>query len=835
MALTLYSPVKGYIVALEQVPDPVFAEKMVGDGFAIEPLDNILYAPVKGKVKTIAKTKHAITIHTEEGYDVLVHLGLETVSLDGQGIEVLVKEGQEVVLDTPILSFDVDFVSSSVKSLITPVIISEYHGDSLKTLTKGIVDKSLPVLKLALEKNLPEPVSKNDAMNTADIFVTRRVKINNKNGLHARPAAVLSNAVKKLDAKVTLYKGDQAATLASPVAIMGLGIEYQDEIDITATGEKAQQAVDIVSDLILQFEDKDSAIEDNAHKADRHAQHESKVQGNTFYGICASKGIAIAKLYRLSPVEFSFDTSADDKTQQLTRLDKAITDYKQALQKKLSHVNDPSSVQMIQAHLELLDDELVRKNTQSLIEQGKTAEYAWDQSIEKAVDILHNTHNSLLSERIADLKDIQKHILYNLTGQSQCKQTFSEPTILYSDEFTLSDVLELDPNVVGLVAAQGGRSSHVAIIANNKNIPLLVQVDSSLTQYFGHEVILDATGQRLIVSPDEQTQADYQRVIDAYHQKLQLAKQEAKYKAITKDGKEIQCYMNIKSSDECADFIASGAEGIGLFRTEFIFYDRDNAPSEDEQFVIYNDILQKTQEKPVIIRTLDAGGDKQIDYLKMPKEENPFLGVRGIRLSLANEALLRTQLRAIIRTENCNAHIMLPMVTNISEFRKVKAIYLEEHQKLKAKVKQPLGIMVEVPSVVMQADIFAKEVDFMSVGTNDLTQYILAMDREHHALTTQLDHLHPAVLKSLQQIQQAAQKYHTKLSVCGMMAADTEALAVLIGLGITHLSMRKNMLAENKALIRQLDAQKCQEIAAKALALEEANEVRQLVKETLMN
>ena len=654
-------------------------------------------------------------------------------------------------------------------------------------------------------------------------------RINNKHGIHARPAALLHQSIKAYNAEVMIHKGNQSAPVSSIVAMLGLGIEYQDEIEVTATGVDALKAVDAVVAMLSNLVEHTENIETT------HTNEVSQVTDNIYYGVAASKGEVIGCLAKLEDAIFEFDELAEDVDIEKQRIHQALVDCKQLLNDKLeTHKEDPTKAALIGAHIELLDDSLLLAQLQQHLQEGKTAEYAWDQAISHATDIVKQSNNTLLIERIADLKDLRNQVLEHLSGKAQQKIQFDVPTILYRDEFTLSDVLALDDNVVGLVSTKGGKTSHASVIANSKNIPLLIQIDKSINRFIGERIILDANNNKVITQPTDEEISDYQQKIATRQKHLLKMQQERQEKAITTDGIEIHCHMNIRSSDGYGDFTTSGAEGIGLFRTEFIFYDRTNLPSEDQQLVIYQQVLKSASHKPVVIRLLDAGGDKNINYLKMPKERNPALGVRGIRLCLAHQELLKTQLRAIIRTQNPHAHIMLPMVTNIAEFRQVKAIYEAERKQLGIEVNQPLGIMVEVPSVVLQADLFAKEVDFMSIGSNDLTQYLLAIDRENDDLAAKLDHLHPVVLQSIHQVQTAAKQYNTLLSICGMIAADNKALGILIGLGIRNLSMVKGELAKIKASVRLLNAKHCQEIAKQALLLEDATEVRKLVETNLV-
>ena len=830
MLFELRAPANGYILPLEKVSDPVFSQKVLGEGFAIEPFTNILYAPVEGRVKSVAKTNHAITIETATGYDVLVHFGLETVALSGEGITPLVKVGDEVTFESKILEFDLLTVPTKVKSLLTPVIISEYSDQAFPNVTEEKVDSRKTIVKLNLDCKVDDIDSTSSIRNSRNVYVNKTVRITNGHGIHARPAAMISHFAKKYDHNIVLIKGEQKVSANSIVGIMGLAIQCNDEVTISATGSNAQQVIDELIELISSLEDEEQAQE--IKRAPSQLKDvQGIISGNQYHGISVVKGLAIGELSCQRAIDFKFDEYSQKTSQQEESVLKdAIVKYKHQLHVLKQHETDATQIALLDAHIELVEDELICSKALEALQRGKSAAFAWHAATQKAMEVLINTNNELLQERVADIKDVYKQVMLLLLGQSKQSITYDKPTILYSDDFSLSDILSLDNNVVGLISTNGGRTSHVAIIAGNKNIPYLININSQIQQYNHQELILDANQGSAITQATPVQKEDYHKKIEEQKIKLQKVLQDVTLPATTLDGKTIDCYMNIKSDNDCKSFIESGAQGIGLFRTEFVFYDRDKAPSEDEQYQIYQRVLDQVQGSPVIFRTLDAGGDKALGYLHMTKEQNPFLGIRGIRLCFHHEALFRTQLRAIIRTNNPNVHIMLPMITNIAEYRQAKEIYQQECQKLGSKIKQPLGIMVEVPSIIMQAEKFASEVDFMSIGTNDLTQYLLAIDREHPQLASQIDHLHPAVIQAIKVVSQAAKKYDKKLSICGMMAVDQEALAILVGLGITNLSMRQNMLAENKAIIRKLNAKECQDALEHVLSMDSAQQVRDWVK-----
>ncbi|MFZ9035415.1 MAG: phosphoenolpyruvate--protein phosphotransferase [Francisellaceae bacterium] len=824
----------GYIVPLNLVPDAVFAEKMVGDGFAIEPLEDNVYSPVSGRVKSIARAHHAVTISTEAGVDILIHFGLETVKLNGEGIELNVSVGDVLRAGDPMMRVDLDVVSKRAKSLITPVLATDFSGSIESLVGSGLIKKGQPVIKLqGIDLTAAEP-SVNLVIDNVDSVIKKcDVVVKNAHGIHARPAAQIVDLVSDFaDTAAVIVKADNKADASSVVALMGLGVECGDNIEIIVTGRQADKLMRALLKLLGSLEDEVIETSPQTGLIDGGA----RVEGNHYFGTIASSGLACARLKRLGRLEFVYKDKASDKTKEQRRLEMTLTDYRQDIALKLNATKDKTQSMLLAAHNTLLSDSLLKTSSDQSLETGFSAEYAWETAIDEAIEILNKTNNARLKDRVADLRDLKNQILIRLLhiDPAHNSMSFAEPVVLYSDEFTLSDVLSLDQQVVGLVAHHGGISSHVAIMANVKNIPFLVGIDPGICEHEDEVLLLDALSGQVTVCPDDDEKIEFTHQMEKRQAALSAAKSKASLPEVTKDGVVVDVLMNIKSADGCDRFAESGADGVGLFRTEFIYYDRQSAPTVEQQQDIYHEVLMKTSGAPVIIRTLDAGGDKKIDYLDMPDEANPFLGVRGIRLSLGKEALLREQLRAIVKTGNANAAIMLPMVSDINEYRQVKKIYLEEKAKLNTGVDHPLGIMVEVPSVIMQADLFAKEVDFLSVGTNDLTQYILAMDREHAELASVADYLHPAVIRALKIITDAAHKYHKKISVCGLMAGDKLAIAILIGLGITHLSMRESVIAENKSWIRTLTHKDCQQLALKVVECDDARSVRKMIQDELV-
>ncbi|MDO4718666.1 MAG: phosphoenolpyruvate--protein phosphotransferase, partial [Propionibacteriaceae bacterium] len=412
------------------------------------------------------------------------------------------------------------------------------------------------------------------------------------------------------------------------------------------------------------------------------------------------------------------------------------------------------------------------------------------------------------------------------------QQELAEGTILIAEDLTPSDTAQLDRNkVAGFATTNGGASSHVAILARSLDIPAVAGIEArALNIAEGTRVILDGTRGTLRMGVTEDEVADIRARQVRIAERKQQEQAQAHEPARTTDGHEVDVVANIGGLSDARDAATKGAEGVGLLRSEFLFLGRNTAPSEEEQAQIYTDIAREMPGRPLVIRTLDVGGDKPLAYLPIAPEENPFLGLRGVRVGLDRPEILRTQTRAILRAVDAGAqiHVMFPMIATLSDYLRAKEIF--EAERAKMGVSQvPLGVMVEVPSVAVMADQFAREVDFFSVGTNDLTQYTLAMDRGHPMLAPQVDALNPAVLALIGRAAEAAHKYDRWIGICGGVASDPQAIPLLVGLGVDELSCSIPAIPSVKAQVRSYSLEQCKDLAASALRKDTAADVRDLV------
>lgn len=832
----LFPPLKGVYVDLSEVPDPVFAEKMVGDGFAIDPLENILYSPIDGKIKSIHRAKHAITLESEYGFDILMHIGLETVSLAGKGFDVKVKEGQSVKVGDKLTEFDMDYIAGNVVALITPVLVTDIEEKqiSIEILPHGnITDlkQAIMLINLVTNQDLIADVS---AAPVQASLESELITVPNTHGLHARPAAQLNAIARKYpNNEILMLKGEQSANVKSVVSLLSLSVQYQDQISILVKGDNAATIINELQTSLLAMHD--DANENPTTPTKAATNIESKVENGKYHGVVGSTGLAVAKLIQQTGVQFKYERFAADAEAELAQLNqviKSLTDELEAEIKGLSH-QEVAHKNILNAHLMILTDPELAANAKNLIMDGQSAPFAWDKATSESCDVLLATGNELLIERQSDLIDVRDRVLSAICGSgNKVTQTYFEDVILIADDFTPSQVIAMSDKVKGLVSVRGGVTSHVSILARTRGIPLLVGVAKEILQEsIDKMVILDTVAVATLnaqPSSDELKAATDEVIKRA--EILRIAKESSNLPATTIDGYQVNCLANIGNVKEAQIAAKNGAEGVGLFRTEFMFLETKEAPSEDFQYQEYIDIDKALGHKPFVIRTLDAGGDKKIPYIAQMHEDNPMLGVRGVRLCLANRELFKTQLRAILRTNAANIKVMIPMISKLSEYRAVKQMFEEIKTELGVTVKIQLGIMVEVPSVAFMSEAFAKEVDFMSIGTNDLTQYVMAVDREHTELAKDVDHLHPAVITAIAATARGADKHSTYLSVCGLMASERLAIPVLIGLGIKHLSMTVSTIPENKAFIRTLTYAQCKEVAEHCLGLTTAIEVREYLK-----
>ncbi len=832
--LVLKAPLSGPLVDLSQVPDPVFSQKMVGDGITIDPINQTLSAPCDGKVIQLHKAGHAVTIESPCGLEILMHIGIDTVSLNGTGFVSKVAIGDIVQCGDALIEFDADYVATKAKSLLTQIIITNSEQVQEFVYSSGFA--------VAGEDTILELVAL--SANTQDINIdltasitSEKILVPNPTGLHARPSAVLVAAAKKFVSNIVLNRGSEQANAKSIISIMGAEFNCGDEITLTATGADAREAIALLSQMIEEGLGEDCPpMSNNTAKVEAAAVEEALAfrseDPNVLLGVTASPGFAIGQVYQLTRQALEVEEQAQSVDVELTCFENALFEANSQLAQLQDTMEDKEKAVIFSAHQELLVDPELVENTRSSIHAGKSAAFAWQQAYSQQAEQLAKLKNEVMAGRANDLRDIGRRVLLIILGLPTEAQELPDDSILIAEDLTPSDTAQLDrTKVLGFCTTMGGASSHVAILARAMNIPAIAGIENrALALKNGESVILDAGQASLRTKPtaDEIALIKVEQAQLAAKRAQDLAN--ANKAAETTDGHHIEVVANVTSSEETLEAMSLGGEGVGLLRSEFLFMNRATAPSEEEQYQAYASIAKAlTSEQPLVIRTLDVGGDKPLAYLPIDKEENPFLGLRGIRVSLQRQAMFREQLRAILRISDlCKVHVMFPMVTTMEDLRLAKTILEEERIKLGAAVI-PVGIMVEVPSTAIMAEQFAKEADFFSIGTNDLTQYTLAIDRGHPVLAAQADALNPAVLQLIALTAKGAHKYGKWVGICGGIASDEQATAILVGLGIDELSVSVPSIPGVKAKVRSMSLAQCRDIAAQALSATTAKDVRTLV------
>lgn len=564
-------------------------------------------------------------------------------------------------------------------------------------------------------------------------------------------------------------------------------------------------------------------------------------------GIAASDGIAIAKAYRFVQPDLTFaKTTVHDIEAEQKRLAAALAKAEQELivirQQTLEKFSAEEAA-IFEAHLLVVHDpELIGPINQKIADEAVNAEYALHEVTSMFVALFEGMDDEYMSARASDIKDVTNRILAHLLGvHIPNPSNINEQVIIVANDLTPSETAQLDRNyVLGFITDIGGRTSHSAIMARSLEIPAVVGAGvATTTIQDGDTIIVDGLTGQVLVNPSADVIADYQEKAQKYRVQQAEWSTLVNEQTVSKDGVHVELAANIGSPNDLDGVLRHGAEGIGLYRTEFLYMGRENLPSEEEQFTAYKTVLDGMKGKPVVIRTLDIGGDKHLPYLPLQEEMNPFLGHRAIRLCLDQQELFRTQLRALLRASVYgNLKIMFPMIATIQEFRAAKAILLEEKEKLIAGgiavgSSIEVGMMVEIPSTAVMADIFAKEVDFFSIGTNDLIQYTMAADRMNEKVSYLYQPYNPAILRLIQMVIKAAHQEQKWVGMCGEMAGDEHAVPLLLGLGLDEFSMSPTSILKTRALLKQLSVPEMQTLATEALQLATAEEVLEKVKQAV--
>lgn len=565
-------------------------------------------------------------------------------------------------------------------------------------------------------------------------------------------------------------------------------------------------------------------------------------------GIGVSNGIAIAPAYRLVEPDLSFEKrTITDHTAEKERLANAMDLAKSELEvirEKATEKFGEDKAAIFSAHLLVLQDPEMKSAIEAKIDEGINAEVALDEVSSMFITMFESMDNEYMKERAADIRDVAHRLLSKLLNVDLPDlTTINEDVIIIADDLTPSMTAQLNKNFVkGFVTNIGGRTSHSAILARTLEIPAVVGTKNATESVeHGEMVILDGTTGIVIGTPDAETIASYEATKVAFEEQQQALRKFIDVPSIDADGHHIELAGNIGRPEDVDVVVENGGDGVGLFRTEFLYMDRTDFPTEEEQFVAYKTVLEKMAGKPTVVRTLDIGGDKELTYLKLPHEMNPFLGYRAIRLCLDDQALFRVQLRALLRASVYgNLKVMFPMIATLEEFREAKALLLTVKEELLAEGHAvsdaiEIGMMVEIPSAAVIADLFAKEADFLSIGTNDLIQYTLAADRMNEKVSYLYQPYHPAILRLVKNVIDAGHAHGRWVGMCGEMAGDEVAIPILLALGLDEFSMSASSILAARAQISKLSKAQLQTHIDTILSLPTADEIEAYVKANMMS
>ncbi|NIZ18559.1 phosphoenolpyruvate--protein phosphotransferase [Entomospira culicis] len=847
------APATGKVLPIKDAPDPVFANKMLGDGIIIVPdgKKGEVCSPISGTIKTLNPSLHAFTIEDfQTGLEVLVHIGVDTVSLQGKGFKTKrIKEGSVVKAGQPLIVVNYDLIRSRQLSDYIMIIVINRPKAVVKDLSNGSVKAESPLFSIEESAALAQQES---ATSDAPLVTSDWIVVKNPTGLHARPTARLVNLAQQVTGSVVIeHEKGKSADGKSTTAIMGLGVASGDKIRIQAPSEADfKPMIDAINaglgEDISGFGGASKTNTAPAHKEEPAlvkqdfdtSQQAIKTSGESKLSLhIASPGLAIGNAFILKHEDLGLEPNIIGSVEEEVQfLRNALKKSEANIQAEMAEA-DSEGKEILEAHLAFLTDPSFVDETEELIATGKNAAWSWHQITEKNAKELAASENEYLAARAADVKDVARRVLTLILGDDE-QVVYPENAIVLTEEFFPSDIGRMTANVIGTTTILGTPTGHAAIMMRNRGIPSLYGAPKSLTSIKnGTTIIIDAQKGELIVDPSPETLNRYK---DEATKSAQIREQNlanAHQPATTTDRHTVQISGNISDVSEAKIAIERGAEGFGLVRSEFLFHDRAKAPSEEEQIAIYQPILDVTGEgHHAVVRLLDAGGDKPISYVRAAPEENPLLGIRGVRLFIDNEDLLRTQLRALLKCKPYNKlHIMIPMIAVMKEVDMVREIMHDEAKKLGINTNDlpKLGIMAETPAVCAMSEQFARHVDFFSVGSNDLTQYTMAMDRTHSRLASEASAANPAVLHQIRLLCEGAKKHNTHVAVCGGAASDPITAAVFIGLGVDELACSGVSVPQIKALMRKHSLKELQAVAQKALACETEEEVKHVVTQAL--
>jgi phosphoenolpyruvate-protein phosphotransferase/dihydroxyacetone kinase phosphotransfer subunit len=671
--------------------------------------------------------------------------------------------------------------------------------------------------------------------------------LTNLHGLHARPAAKFVQTAARFMANVTisdLTNGKGPVSARSLNAIATLGAIENHQIRISASGEEAKL---VLAALKVLIEDNFGEMPAAAVSKEQSVEILKAIsEGGALKTVPISDGFALAPLYKYQAQRPPIPTHpAESAEAEWTRLQAALENTRRGiavLARRMKQSIGSNEAAIFDAHLLILQDpDLIQQARLGIDERHENAAFAWNTAITAAAERYRLLDDPYLQQRAADVEDVGTQVLFAmLNKRAHTPIVFDKPVILYAADLTPTETSQLDMQMVlGIITAGGGPTSHSAILSRALGIPAVAGVGTMLDrQPSGALTGINGFTGEVWLEPSPEVQAEIQERRAEWLASREKLLQASQQLGVTKDGQRVEVFANVGGLNDAHSAVQNGAEGVGLLRTEFLFLTRETAPSEEEQTLALREIFETMgTQRPVTTRTLDVGGDKELPYIQLPEEPNPFLGLRALRLSLARPDLFLTQIRAILcAADGFPCRIMFPMVADVEEIRKARGWVEKAHHELSEENRPhawpiELGIMVEIPSAALLAPALANEVDFFSIGTNDLTQYTLAAERGNPALYHLADGLHPAVLRLIGEVVEAAHKAGKWTGICGELGGDPEATPILVGLGVDELSLNPAGIPRIKSILRDLTMESARTLAEQALCCQTSAEVRRLARE----
>ncbi|MBV9917258.1 MAG: phosphoenolpyruvate--protein phosphotransferase [Solirubrobacterales bacterium] len=805
------------------------AKQMSGDEVPLEPAGGLEDGSIGTDVERVrAAIERAMT---DDGVLVLMDLGSALMSAE-MAVELLDADGRVELSEAPFVEGAVAAAAAARGGASLDEVRAEARqAIGMKSAQLG-VDDAAPTSTAARPEDPEAPAGPQ-----------ARIPVLNEIGLHARPAALVAELAGRFDADLRLAKegGTDPVSARSLTGLMTLGARKGDELLASASGPQADEALAALQELAREgFGEGVAADAGNAVPDVRAAPAEPRVQeplvepdpGTLLRGLAASAGIALGPVRRFSD---QFVAPTERPSQGTEAEWRRLESARQAARAAIEHDRDQvarrssdSEAAIFTAHLALLADDALVRAAREEVERGASAETAWYESSSRIAAAWRAREDELLRERAADVEDVGRRVLAALAGSGQ-PRALGGAGVLVVSELTPAEAASLPADLVrGIAAARGTATAHAAILARAFGIPAVVGLGPSvLALSEGSPVLLDGDEGTVLVAPTEEVMARARRERDAAVDRRRTALRHASEPAVTRDGTRIEVAANVGDAGEAASVVELGADGVGLLRTEFLFLDRDQIPDEEEQAETLAAIAKALDGRPLIVRTLDVGADKPLPSLPLPAEQNPFLGRRGIRLSLDHPELFAAQLRAVLRVAAEHpVKLMFPMVATPGEFEAARSAVTQARSVTGVDTPLEVGIMIEVPSAALQAQQLASRADFFSIGTNDLTQYTMAAERGNERVGTLLSGPQPAVLRLVEAAVAGAGAHGRWVGVCGELAGDPAAAVLLVGLGVRELSMAPPLVPEVKQALRSVAIADAAEAARRALDARDSADAR---------